>query len=79
MLVAFCFSDGDMDSLLDSASVDSSEPSPLSSTQESSEDISLKDTHGPKDAHTQCSKDSPSPKESSSSPRDTCSGEMHAD
>lgn len=63
MLMAFCFSDGDMDSLLDSVTLDSSEPSPLSSSQESSED-----THSPKDSQ--------SPKESSSSPRDTCSGEI---
>lgn len=74
MLVAFCFSDGDMDYLLDSAIVHSSEPSPLSSSQESSEDA-----HSPKDSHAQSSKDSPSPKESSSSPRDPCSGEVHAD
>lgn len=68
-----------MDSLLDSATVDSSEPSPLSSSQESSEERSLKTTHSPKDSHTQCPKDSPSPKERATSPKDTCSGEKQTD
>lgn len=74
MLCDFCFSDGDMDSLLDSATVDSNQPSPLSSSQESAEERTLKNTHSPKDSHTQCSKDSPSPKEAPS-PKDSCSGE----
>ncbi|XP_039650428.1 protein GREB1 isoform X1 [Perca fluviatilis] len=81
-LIHYCNSlgqDGDLDSLLDSATVDSNEPSPLSSSQESAEERSLKTTHSPKDTnssndpHTQCSKDSPSPKERASSPKDTCS------
>ncbi|XP_028258212.1 protein GREB1 [Parambassis ranga] len=62
--------DGDMDSLLDSASVDSNESS---SSQESAEERNLKHTHSPKDTHTQCSKDSLSPKEAAQSPKDTCS------
>nr|XP_020445501.1 LOW QUALITY PROTEIN: protein GREB1-like [Monopterus albus] len=75
-LIHYCNSlgpDGDMDSLLDSATVDSNEPSPLTSSQESTEDTGLKNTHSPKDSNTQCSKDSPSLKEGASSPRDTCS------
>ncbi|KAM6950438.1 protein GREB1 isoform 2-T2 [Lycodopsis pacificus] len=80
-LIHYCNSqqDGDLDSLLDSATVDSSEPSPLSSSPESAEERSLKTTHSPKDtnspkdSHTQCSKDLPSPKERVSSPKDTCS------
>ncbi|XP_031702701.1 protein GREB1 isoform X2 [Anarrhichthys ocellatus] len=80
-LIHYCNSqqDGDLDSLLDSATVDSSEPSPLSSSQESAEERNLKTTHSPKDtnspkdSHTQCSKDLPSPKERVSSPKDTCS------
>ncbi|CAK6963972.1 protein GREB1 [Scomber scombrus] len=74
-LIHYCNSlgqDGDMDSLLDSATVDSNQPSPLSSSQESAEERSLKNTHSPKDSHTQCSKDSPSPKEAPS-PKDSCS------
>ncbi|XP_040925881.1 protein GREB1 [Betta splendens] len=74
-LIHYCNSlgpDGDMDSLLDSATVDSSEPSPLSSSQ-SSEDSGPKDTHSPKVSHTQCSKCSPGPKETPASPRETCS------
>ncbi|XP_054471608.1 protein GREB1 [Anoplopoma fimbria] len=81
-LIHYCNSlgqDGDLDSLLDGANVDSSETSPLSSSQESAEERSLKTTHSPKDtnspkdSHTQCSKDTPSPKERASSPKDTCS------
>ncbi|XP_035008366.2 protein GREB1 [Hippoglossus stenolepis] len=75
-LIHFCNSlgqDGDMDSLLDSATVDSNELSPLLSSQESAEDKSLKSTHSPKDSLTQCSKDSHSPKERASSPKDACS------
>lgn len=71
LLTHVFLSDGDMDSLLDSASVDSNESS---SSQESAEERSLKNTHSPKDAHTQCSKDSLSPKEAAQSPKDTCSG-----
>ncbi|KAM7406316.1 hypothetical protein PAMP_000701 [Pampus punctatissimus] len=74
-LIHYCNSlgqDGDMDSLLDSATVDSNEPSPLSSSQESTEERSLKNTHSPKDSHTQYSKDSLSPKEAPS-PKDSCS------
>ncbi|XP_029353746.1 protein GREB1 [Echeneis naucrates] len=70
-LIHFCNSlgqDGDMDSVLDRATVDSNEPSPLSSSQESSEDKSLKNTPSPK-----ASKESPSSKERASSPKDTCS------
>ncbi len=69
------FSDGDFDYLLDSATVDSSEPSPLSSSQESSEERNLKTTNSPKGSQTQCSKELSSPKERGSSPKDTCSGE----
>ncbi|XP_029132994.2 protein GREB1 [Labrus bergylta] len=71
--------DGDLDSLLDSATVDSNEQSPMSSSQESAEDKSLKSRHSPKDvqrpkeSQTQGSKDSPSTKEGASSPKDTCS------
>ncbi|XP_078016797.1 protein GREB1 isoform X2 [Epinephelus lanceolatus] len=80
-LIHYCNSlgqDGDLDSLLDNATVDSNEPSPLSSSQESAEERSLKTTHSPKDtsspkdSHTQ-SKDSPSPKERALSAKDTCS------
>ncbi|KAF3832454.1 hypothetical protein F7725_026119 [Dissostichus mawsoni] len=51
-LIHYCNSlgqDGDLDSLLDSATVDSNEPSPLSSSQDSAEEKSLKTTHSPKD------------------------------
>ncbi|KAM9860380.1 protein GREB1 [Aulostomus maculatus] len=81
-LIQYCNSlgqDGDVDSLLDGAMLDSTETSPLSSSQESTEERSLKsthspkDTHSPKELHTQCSKDSPSPKDSASTPKDTCS------
>ncbi|XP_071400513.1 protein GREB1 [Centroberyx affinis] len=89
-LTQYCNSfgpDGDVDSLLDSATMDSSQPSPLSSSQESAEERSPKNTHSPKDTHspkglhTHCSKDSPSPKDGCTpspkdrapSPKDTCS------
>ncbi|KAL6113284.1 greb1 [Pungitius sinensis] len=80
-LIQYCNSqeDGDLDSLLDGATVDSSEPSPLSSSQESTEERCLKTTHSPKDtnsptgSHAQSSKDLPSPQERASSPKDTCS------
>ncbi|XP_057707848.1 protein GREB1 [Corythoichthys intestinalis] len=67
-LIQFCSSlgqDGDMDSLLDSATLDSSEPSPLSSSQESTEEKSVKNTPSPKDSH--------SPKERALTPKETCS------
>ncbi|XP_058486038.1 protein GREB1 isoform X1 [Solea solea] len=67
-LIHFCNSlgqDGDMDSILDSATAESSEPSPVFSSQESPEDRNLKSTHS--------SKDSQSPKERASSPKETCS------
>lgn len=66
-----CSSDGDLDSLLDSATVDSNEPSPLSSSQESAEERSLKIRHSPKDSNPQGSKASPSSK-------DTCPGKKQA-
>ncbi|XP_026149596.1 LOW QUALITY PROTEIN: protein GREB1 [Mastacembelus armatus] len=81
-LINYCNSlgqDGDLDSLLDSATVDSNEPSHLSSSQESAEYTRLKNTHSPKDTYslknsqTSCVKDSPSLKERASSPKDTCS------
>ncbi|KAM6942963.1 protein GREB1 [Xenentodon cancila] len=81
-LVHYCNAlgqDGDLDSLLDSASVYSNEASPLTSSQESAEDRSFKNTHSPKDtqsqkdSHAQCSKDAVTPKETASSPKDTCS------
>ncbi|KAK1891864.1 GREB1-like protein [Dissostichus eleginoides] len=76
-LIHYCNSlgqDGDLDSLLDSATVDSNEPSPLSSSQDSAEEKSLKTTHSPKDTPSpKNSKDSPSPKGRASSPKDTCS------
>lgn len=62
-----CFAEGDMDSLLDSATLDSNEPSPLSSSQESTEEKSVKNTHSPKDSH--------SPKDRVLPPKETCSGE----
>ncbi|XP_076011605.1 protein GREB1 [Genypterus blacodes] len=79
--------DGDMDSLLDNATVDSNQPSPVCSSQESAEEKSLKNTNSPKDTQSpqdslkQCSKDSPtpkdghmpSPKDRALSPKDTCS------
>ncbi|KAL3992815.1 general transcription factor 3C polypeptide 1 [Sarotherodon galilaeus] len=76
-LIHYCNSlgqDGDIDSLLDNAILDSNEPSPLSSSQESAEERSNKSprvTHSPKDSHTHLSKDSP--KDTASSPKDTCS------
>ncbi|XP_041645948.1 protein GREB1 [Cheilinus undulatus] len=81
-LITYCNclgQDGDMNHLLDSATVDSNEPSPMSSSHESTEDRSLKPRHSPKDAQspkdlqTQGSKDSPSNKEGAPSPKDTCS------
>ncbi|KAI4830882.1 hypothetical protein KUCAC02_002483 [Chaenocephalus aceratus] len=65
-LIHYCNSlgqDGDLDSLLDSATLDSNEPSPLSSYLDSAEEKSLKTTHSPKDTPSpKNSKDSPSPK-----------------
>ncbi|XP_069029884.1 protein GREB1 [Embiotoca jacksoni] len=81
-LIHYCNSlgqDGDMDSILESASVYSNESSPLSSSQDSAEEKSVKNTQSPKgtpspkDLHTQSSKDLLSPKEAASSPKDTCS------
>ncbi|KAM4592963.1 protein GREB1 [Odontesthes bonariensis] len=81
-LIHYCNSlgqDGDMDSLLDSASVDTNEASPLSSSQESADERSCKnsqspkETQSPKDLHIQGSKDAPSPKETAPSPKDKCS------
>ncbi|XP_033931630.1 protein GREB1 isoform X1 [Pseudochaenichthys georgianus] len=76
-LIHYCNSlgqDGDLDSLLDSATLDSNEPSPLSSCLDSAEEKSLKTTHSPKDTPSpKNSKDSPSPKGRTSSPKDTCS------
>ncbi|XP_034535215.1 protein GREB1 [Notolabrus celidotus] len=80
-LIHFCNSlgqDGDLDSLLDSATVDSSELSPMSSSQESAEEKNPKTTSSPKDiqsskdTQTRGSKDSPSTKVGASSPKDTC-------
>ncbi|KAM9408307.1 LOW QUALITY PROTEIN: protein GREB1 [Pholidichthys leucotaenia] len=65
--------DGDMDSLLDRANVDSSESSPVSHHLESSDERSPKTTNSPKASHTpHHSKDSLSPK-AASSPKGTCS------
>ncbi|XP_061670351.1 protein GREB1 isoform X3 [Syngnathoides biaculeatus] len=72
-LIQFCsslgqassFTDGDIDSLLDGATLDSNEPSPLSSSQESTDEKSLKNTHSPKD--------SLSPKDRVLTPKETCS------
>nr|XP_057945657.1 protein GREB1 isoform X2 [Doryrhamphus excisus] len=67
-LIQFCNSlgqDGDMDSLLDSATLDSNEPSPLSSSQESTEDKNVKNTPSPKDSR--------SPKERVLTSKETCS------
>lgn len=78
--ITFCTSDGDIDSLLDSASVYSNEASPLSNSHEAAEDKSLKNTQSPKDtqslkeSHSQSSKDALSPKEAAPSPKDICSG-----
>ncbi|KAM3626089.1 uncharacterized protein V6R79_022341 [Siganus canaliculatus] len=75
-LIHFCKSlgaDGDLDSLLDSATVDCNEPPSLSSGQESAEERNLKTIQSPRDSNAQCAKDSPSPKEKASSPKDTCS------
>ncbi|XP_061820315.1 protein GREB1 isoform X4 [Nerophis lumbriciformis] len=66
-LIQFCNSlgqDGDMDSLLDSATLDSNEPSPLSSSQESTDDKSVKKTRSPKDSH--------SPKQRVLATKETC-------
>ncbi|CAG5853662.1 unnamed protein product [Menidia menidia] len=71
--------DGDVDSLLDSASFDTNESSPLSSSQGSADEQSLKNTLTPKDKQSpndsqmQGSKDVPSPKQAASSPKDSCS------
>ncbi|XP_049574225.1 protein GREB1 isoform X2 [Syngnathus scovelli] len=67
-LIQFCSSlgqDGDMDFLLDSATLDSNEPSPLSSGQESSEEKSMKNTHSQKDSN--------SPKDKILPSKETCS------
>lgn len=82
---AFChsyFTDGDLDSLLDSATVDNSELSPLSSCQESAEERNPKSKSSPKDAQsskTQGAKDSPSTKGGALSPKDTCTGKTKTD
>ncbi|XP_063333717.1 protein GREB1 [Pelmatolapia mariae] len=70
----FLGQDGDIESLLDNTILDSNEPSPLSSSQESAEERSNKSprvTHSPKDSHAHLSKDSP--KDTASGPKDTCS------
>ncbi|XP_041857099.1 protein GREB1 isoform X2 [Melanotaenia boesemani] len=78
-LIHYLGQDGDMDSLLDSSSVDRNEASPLSSTQDLAEEKSLKNTQSPKnsqspkDSSTQCAKEALSPKEAASSPKDSCS------
>ncbi|XP_068609614.1 protein GREB1 [Brachionichthys hirsutus] len=75
-LIHYCNSlgqDGDLDSLLDNATVDSNEPSPLSGGQEQAEERNLKTMNSPNDSQTPCSKDSPSPKERASGPKYTCS------
>ncbi|KAM4602925.1 protein GREB1 [Polymixia lowei] len=75
--------DGDVDSLLESATVDNNQPSPSSSSHDSAGEKSPKSTHSPPDAHgpadthspretrTHCSKDLPSPKDGRTpSPKD---------
>ncbi|XP_077568947.1 protein GREB1 [Stigmatopora nigra] len=67
-LIQFCSSlgqDGDMDCLLDNATLDSNELSPLSSTPESTEEKSVKNPPSPKDSH--------SPKERVLTPKEMCS------
>lgn len=81
--MAFCFSDGNMDFLLDSASVEH-EASPPSSSQTVAEEKTPKATNSPKDRPTakdsQASslKDTPSPKETASSPKTPCLGKKKA-
>lgn len=64
-----------MDSLLDSISVDTNEPSPPSNSQELAEERNLKTIHSPKASQTQSLKNTSSPKVTTSSPKETCSGE----
>ncbi|XP_013880480.1 protein GREB1 isoform X2 [Austrofundulus limnaeus] len=75
-LILYCNSlgqDGNMDSLLDSISVDANEPSPPSCSQELAEERNRNTTHSPKDSQTQSLKDTSSPKVTTSSPKETCS------
>lgn len=78
----FCL-DGDMDSILNSANVDSNELSPLTSSQESSVERSLKNTYSPKYKHSlkdslaENSKDILRSKDRAQSLKDTCTGEAH--
>ncbi|MEQ2270743.1 hypothetical protein XENORESO_011147 [Xenotaenia resolanae] len=80
-LIHYCNSlgqDGNMDSLLDSASVEHIDASPPSSSQMLPEEKILKATHSPKDrpspkdSQTHSLKDTPSPKETVSSPIESC-------
>lgn len=81
--MAFVSSDGNMDSLLESASVEH-EASPPSSTQTLAEEKTPKATSSPKDrpspkySQTQSLKDTPSPKETVSSSKNTCLGKKKA-
>ncbi|XP_047218501.1 protein GREB1 isoform X2 [Girardinichthys multiradiatus] len=80
-LIHYCNSlgqDGNMDSLLDSASVEHIDASPPSSSQMLPEEKILKATHSPKDkpcpkdSQIHSLKDTPSPKETVSSPIESC-------
>lgn len=66
--------EGDLDSLLENATLENSESSSLSSSQESAEDRSAKTSHSPKDAHAESSKESPGRNDAASSSKDTCQG-----
>ncbi|XP_015799122.3 protein GREB1 [Nothobranchius furzeri] len=73
-LVHYCSSlgqDGNMDTLLDSFSVDNSEPSPSSSSQDLAEDRNVTTSQNQKETHSP--KDTSSPKVTTSSPKDSCS------
>ncbi|XP_075906544.1 protein GREB1 isoform X2 [Nelusetta ayraudi] len=64
--------EGDLDSLLENATVENSESSSLSSSQESAEDRSAKTGHSPKESHAESLKESPGRNDAASSSKDTC-------
>lgn len=70
-------SEGDLDSLLENATVENSESSSLSSSQESAEDRSAKTGHSPKESHAESLKESPGRNDAASSSKDTCQGRKH--
>lgn len=73
----FWSSEGDLDSLLENATLENSELSSSSASQDSAEERSAKSSHSPKDSQAESSKDSPGRNDATSSSKDTCQGRRH--